>query len=464
MNRGVQFLYDHSPVALQNAMLTAYGFHLKRVRYGARHRELLGDLEQSQWLGAEAMAAFQRERLTGIVRHARLSTEFYANLPEMDAVDAVSLRSLPVVTKDMVQAAGVALIARQYHGQKLREIHTGGTTGKPLTIACVDETLQRNYAFFSRFQSWTGYRRGERVATFAGRNLVPPGQDDSGVYWRRNRAANTLLLSSYHISPRNLPGYARALSHFQPVLIDSYPSSLAPVAQYLLEQGDGSIRPRAIITSSETLDPEVRQLFERAFGCPVFDHYGAAEMAALITQCEKGTYHVNPEFGVVEILDEQGQPVAEGETGQMVATGFVNEVMPLIRYATGDLAVMGGQPCSCGRAFPSVERVIGRRDDVIVTPEGRRIGRLDPVFKVISGVFETQIVQTHRDRIRVDVVPAQGFRPEDADALKKELQRRVGQSMTVEVVQVAHIPRAKSGKLRTVVNLVDAARPAGEVR
>src|SRR5690606_36211484 len=156
------------------------------------------------------------------------------------------------------------------------------------------------------------------------------------------------LCSSYHIGADSVGAYADALAHWQPLYIDSYPSSLAPIARHPLATGGTRNRPRAVITSSETPAPDVRADIAAAFACPVFDHYGAAEMAAFITQCRAGAYHVNADYGVVEVIKD-GRPVRAGETGEIVATGFINPVMPLIRYATGDLAVRGDRsPCACG--------------------------------------------------------------------------------------------------------------------
>jgi phenylacetate-CoA ligase len=286
---------------------------------------------------------------------------------------------------------------------------------------------------------------------FAGRLLMPPNPKRP-VYWRWNWAANTVLFSSYHLSPDTMPLYAGALERFQPDLIDTYPSSLVPLARFLDREGRTTIRPRAIITSSETLLPQDRALIERAFRCRVYDHYGAAEMAAFISQCERGCYHVNPEFGIVEVVVGE-RPALPGETGEMVATSFVNPVMPLIRYVTGDLAVAGQGECGCGRAFPVVDRVIGRADDVVVTPDGRRVGRLDPVFKAIDNVYETRIVQDAADHLRVEVVPTVGFAAAERERLVAELRARVGPSMGIEVVEVVAIPRTARGKLQTVVRL-----------
>ena len=223
-----------------------------------------------------------------------------------------------------------------------------------------------------------------------------------------------------------------------------------------MDRGIGDIRPRTIITSSETLTSEARALLERAFGCQVFDHYGGGEMVALITQCERGAYHVNPEFGLVELLRD-GRPVAPGETGEIVATGFINPVMPLIRYATGDWAVWGSEACPCGRAFPTVASIEGRRDDVLVTPDGRLIGRLDPIFKKVSSLWETRIIQDRPDHVRVEVVvTGDGLGPDEEASLTRELALRLGPAMHIDLVRVPCIPRTQAGKFRAVINLVAA--------
>jgi phenylacetate-CoA ligase len=203
----------------------------------------------------------------------------------------------------------------------------------------------------------------------------------------------------------------------------------------------------------------VRELIEQAFQAKVFDHYGAAEMAALVTQCEAGSYHVNPEFGIVEILRD-GEPVAPGESGDLVATGFINPVMPLIRYGTGDTAIQGDGGCPCGRAFPTLLGIEGRRDDVLITPEGRRIGRLDPIFKSVTSLHETRIVQDAADHVRVEMVLHADLAPVEEASLRRELGNRLGPSIKVDLVRVSHLPRTARGKLRAVVNEMDLHAPS----
>lgn len=445
--------YAGAPVWMQNLLVSAYGARLRRLRYGETGHETLAWLRKSQWMPSGEMREYQMSALTETVARAASDVPFYRQrgLEGIDFESFEQLQEIPILTKSEVQRADRELISRAHSARRLTEVHTGGTTGKPLAIYCDSETLQRNYAFFTRFKEWAGIYDGSRVATFAGRTVVPPGAGEP--YWRHNRAANTLLFSSYHISQATLPSYVKALADFGPSLIDSYPSSIEPIARYILNEGITDVRPRAVITSSETLFPAVRSLVSRAFDCRVFDHYGGAEMAALVAQCEHGTYHVAPEFGVVEVI-ANGRQVAPGERGEIVATGFINPVMPLIRYATGDYAVLGNGDCSCGRTGQTLSRIEGRMDDVIITPEGFLVGRLDPIFKAISSLHETRIVQDSLDHVRVEIVVVGTFTAQMERELTGQLRARLGNSMRIDIVCVPRIERTASGKLRTTVNLV----------
>ena len=450
-------VYFSLPTWLQNVLISAYGYHLKRVRYGRAQQRIVRELLASQWLAETELRQLQLAKLSWLVQYARKTVPLYSARAMPDQIgDLGDVQQIPVLQKKDLQGDRGYLVSSAFRG-KFEEVHTGGTTGTPLTIYCSRAVLKRNYAFFARFREWAGVPLGSRTATFAGRTIVPPDQQEP-PFWRWNLASNTLLLSSYHISRATVPAYVGALEKFGPDVIDSYPSALEPIARYMIESGRQGVRPGAIITSSETLMPDVRALFEEAFQCKVFDHYGAAEMAALITQCEAGSYHVNPEFGYLEILKD-GETARPGEVGEIVATGFVNPVMPLIRYATGDLASWREGDCECGRHFPMVEKLMGRMDDVITTPDGRLIGRLDPIFKAVSTIQEAQIIQDRKDRVRVQLV-ATDLPAQEAERLRQELQNRLGPEMTVDISCVNAIPRTERGKLRTVVNLVGRSTPA----
>jgi phenylacetate-CoA ligase len=446
-------LYHKSPVWLQTLGLGVYGGYLRYLRYGRLHSSTLRRLMETQWLDGDAIQTLQLTELNALLRLARSSAIYErAGLPDHDLESLADLEQLPFVKKAELRRPKLEVVPAGLARSARHVIHTGGTTGTPLKVYCTRQALQRNYAFFERFKSWTGFQRGDRVATFAGRSLIAAGQS-TPPYWRTNHAARTRLFSSYHLGPATATLYLKALREWGPQLIDSYPSNLELLARHILSGGGPRVSPRAIVTSSETLTPGARATIESAFDCRILDYYGSAEMAALITQCTAGSYHVNPEFGVVELIKD-GRQAQVGEVGEIVATGFTNPATPLVRYRTGDAAVRVRGSCSCGRAFPVLERIIGRMDDVIVTPDGRHVGRLDPIFKAVEGILETQIVQDRADHLRIEVVPGPDYREAAAVGLINALKQRVGSDMIIDVELVQSIPRTAAGKRRTVVNLI----------
>jgi len=456
----LESIYNHSPILLQNYYLFLYGANLKRLRFGKEFRVKLEQLNNSQFYTAHELQSLQEFHLTRLLGYIFEYVPYYRAISKNIGVNPVGMnawnafKSIPVTTKEHVKDRPSMFLSTYYKRKNLKIIHTSGTTGTPLDIFTTKSAVQMNYAFFSRFLGWAGVRYDDPSATFAGRMIIPSHQK-SPPYWRKNISMNNTLFSSYHLSESSLPAYIRELEREKVTYIDSYPSSIYTIAQYINYRSiEHAIRPKAIITSSETLHDHQRQAIETAFGCKVYDQYGSAEMSAFICQCEEGKYHINPEYGIVEVLDKDGKPVPTGTPGRLVCTGFLNYGMPLIRYDLGDTVVLSDQQCRCGRHFPVVESILGRTDDLIVTPSGRTIGRLDPVFKGLSFIRETQIVQEAYDRITVNLVKDAGFSDDTANALKKELSRRIGDEVNISIRIVEYIPRTNAGKFRSVISKV----------
>jgi phenylacetate-CoA ligase len=446
-------VYFRSPLAVQNVLTSLYGLRLRRERYGGGFSSYLRDLMATQWLDAGQLAALQTRLLRDLLAQVAGSTPFYRELgvrPE-DITSLEDLRHFPLLSKRRVREEQQIFVNPAIARRHLTSVHTSGTTGAPLTVVLTKEARRRNYAFFARSKLWAGVGLGDRSVTFAGRVFVPPGATRP-PFWRSNWFCRNTLFSSYHLSAATSEAYFEAMKALQPALIDSYPSSVYILARYMAEKGLTGIRPKAIITSSETLLQHQRQLVEAIFGCRVFDQYGSAEQVAFICQCEHGSYHVNPEYGVVELLDARGRPVRQGEVGEITATGFTNQAMPLIRYRTGDMAAWGDRPCNCGRHSSTVTQIEGRQDDLLVTVDGRLVGRLDPVFKgVDSTIAAAQIVQEDYGRIVLRLERGPRYKEADGMSVVAEIKKRLGQEMDVTLEYPEHIARGPGGKFRAVI-------------
>lgn len=453
-------VYNYSPIFFQNIMTSVYGYKLHRQRYGGNNRQYTRGLQRSEFETEEFLKELQKKELSKLVCHAYDTTEYYRNLFDKlglkpnDVNTMEDLGKIPFLTKEEIRKDPRAFVSKSFKKRELFNLYTSGTTGTPLTVYSDFESRRKNYAFFNRVRSWRNIKLGDKRVTFGGRIIIPQRQKQL-PYWRYDLSENNLLMSSYHMAPSNMAHYYKKTVEFQPIEIRGYPSSIYNLALYIQENGLSGIRPKAVFTTAETLFESIRNTIESALQCRITDTYGCTEMAFYVTQCEYGTYHAHPEYGIVETVDEKGCSV-KGQPGHLVCTSFVNYAMPLIRYRIGDTVAWGDEKCPCGRQFPVVKEIVGRTDDLIVTPEGRRVGRLDPIFKGGLGIRESQIVQTSRDEIVVKIVKSETYSEEDIVFLSDQLKKRIGPSMRIKFEFLPRIERDENGKFRSVVSLVES--------
>src|SRR5262249_24189553 len=330
---------------------------------------------------------------------------------------------------------------------------TLGTTGRPLSIYSTRATLVRHYALFeARVRRWHGVSRAEPWAILGG-HLVVPRSRKAPPFWVRNKPLNHLALSSYHVSASAAPAYATELAGYAPSHLVTLPSSGALLAAECLVAGI-PLPKLAVFSASEVLLDSQRALLSSAFGCAARNTYGMVEMAAAASECAEGSLHAWPDEGLVEILEDgTDAPLLPGKSGRLIATGLLNEDMPLIRYDTGDRATPSESPCRCGRRLPVRERVEGRSQDLVVTRDGRRIWYWSPVFYGLP-VVQGQIFQESLDSIRARVVTSGPFGEPEKQQLVYRIRLRLGVAAQVSVETGPELPRTAGGRVRPVISLV----------
>lgn len=459
MNKALEKIYYKSPIFIQNLMTSIYGYKLYRERYVGKHDQYLKELLESQWYSQEGIDNLVNEKFINTLRYAINHVPYYKNLVKDGIIDfnlikdSSDINKLPILSKELLRENTNLFISDEFEENELIKINTSGTTGKTLRIYVDKNSRRYSYAFYTRLKIWAGINAKSKSITFAGRTIVSP-DSNKPPFWRTNPAWNNYLFSSYHLSPDNMRHYVAKIKRIQPYYIDSYPSSIYAIAKYMIDNNINGIHPKAIITSSETLLDSQRNVIEEVFKCPIFDQYGCAEQVVFISQCEKGTYHINPEYGIVELLKDDGTPASPGEQGRLICTGFTNRAMPLFRYDIGDTAVLSEKKCNCGRNYPVIEKIIGRTDDILIMKDGRRVGRLDPVFKGLISIKEAQIIQEDYDNVTLKIVPGKNYNENDARVVISELKKRLGNEVNIRVEIASEIKRTSSGKYRAVITKI----------
>ena len=463
-------IYHKLPYPAKVLAASARGRYLNQWRYSADTEPMVAEyLARDRW-SADQWRTWREERLAFVLRRAAADVPYYREQwarrrAAGDRASVELLESWPVLTKEALRAAPRAFLADDCDPKDMFYEHTSGTTGKPLHIWLSRETVRAWFALFeARARRWYGIDRHDRWAILGGQ-LIAPVERERPPFWVWNMGLNQLYLSAYHLGPENIAAYVTAMKKHEVRYLLGYPSGLYRLAREILDQKLDAPRLRVAIGNAEPLLDHQRQAIAAAFDCPARETYGMAEIAAAAGDCEQGRLHVWPEAGHIEIFsDTAGELVAAGQAGRLIATGLLNADMPLVRYETGDRATMAGEGCACGRSLPVLQAIEGRVDDVVITRDGRHIGRLDPVFKADLPILEAQIIQEDWDVLRVLYVPTAAYTAADGAALVRRIHDRTGEQMNVTLEAVTAVPRTANGKFRAVVSRVGGILPPGEVK
>lgn len=464
-------LFHRLPPCGRDFAASAHGFYLRCRRYGPETDRLVAEAREREHWSPERLQQWQYAQTAELLGKAAELVPYYREHWQRrraggDRSSTSLLSNWPLLRKEQVRRTPEAFVMEGAANPHFRIEHTSGTTATPLRLWVSRETDRRWYACMeARWRGWYGLSRRDRWGILGGQ-LVAPIEQKKPPFWVWNAGLNQLYLSSYHLAPETCAAYVKALRQHRLVYLWGYASALCNLAAMIAQQGLEAPQYKVVISNAEPLFAHQRELISKVFGCAVRDTYGMSEFVGGASECDHGKLHLWPEAGVVEVLaDESDEPVPWGTVGRLVCTGLTNQQMPLIRYEVGDRGAIAppDHRCACGRTLPILLSVEGRSDDVILTADGRRIGRLDPVFKSDMPIREAQVIQESLDHIRLLVVPGEGFSPSTERHLAGALQERVGR-VRIEVKLVTAIPRSANGKFRAVISRVKPSELAQRKR
>jgi phenylacetate-CoA ligase len=397
------------------------------------HQLFLDSLRATQWYDADKLLSFQLPQIERMCRHAASATSAYAERlrPLFRFGDSQSgkfrferWRDIPILTRRDL-ATNIDAFTASSTPEATGAVRTGttsGSTGTPLAYRastlmdiasiCQNERVYEEHDF-DLFPPFASIRLDPEA-------IYPEGKRRKG--WSRSAPSGELGVLNLHTPVEQQLAW---LKEFKPTHLHVYPSVLEPLIE--ANAIDEPLRFERVMTFSEVLSPETRRAAEAAFDCKVVDCYGCNEGGFIAWQCpvHETVMHIAAESNFVELLDEQGEPVAQGELGRVVLTSLHNFAMPLIRYDVGDLAAFG-PPCSCGRGLPALSRIAGRTHSVFILPGGRRLvpDARDLAFFEFIPMRQFQFVQHTLNDFELRYVPAHDGRETDPAGLLAHLRRR----------------------------------------
>src|SRR5947209_12164207 len=367
-------------------------------------------------------------------------------LRERFGVELESLSEQPFTTKADLRDAYPFGMLRVPRDECVRIHASSGTRGKATIVAYTANDLSIWADCCARAIAAAGAGPGTRVHIAYGYGLFTGGL---GLHYGAERLGCTVVPASGGNTPRQ----AQLLEDLGAEILCCTPSYALAIADHVSEPA--RLNLRAGVFGAEPWTEGLREAIEGALGLAAFDIYGLSEVMGpgVSAECLEGREgaHVNEDHFLVEVVDPQsGQPLPDGQVGELVFTTLTKEALPLLRYRTGDLASLTREPCACGRTFARMSRVLGRTDDMLII-RGVNVfpSEIERALLSVGGLAPHYRIVVERPR-RLDELTVQVEGAIDAAPVRAQLERALGLSARVEIVEPGSIPRSEGKALRVL--------------
>jgi phenylacetate-CoA ligase len=426
----------------------------RRLTLGQGFYEDLKKLRITERMTKEELTAIQEKLLRSVISHSYRTVPFYHNLMKSkglspsDINNISDLSRLPIITKGDLRNSldsSRSIESDKYLPGKAK---TSGSTGKPFEFILDQRNREMEYAAVWRHLSWAGIEDLDcRIASFRG-DFV--SRIDSERLWRFEFSSKELVFNSYQLGRENVKSMIDRLNDFKPQLIRGYPHNLFCLSKIAHDNGyQLQFRPVAIQTSSEYLTESMRGVIEEYFSCRISDWYSQSEYVVSMGQCECGKYHLTDEKGILTTLEDSWG------NEKIIGTSLYNYSMPFINYEIGDIIGMDGNQCDCGRKLTPITSILGRLNDILLTPDGRAIsgGGMDHyikhqiTFKMSNIPDYLKINQYDRYNYSIELFFSRGSSDDDIDAFISGLKKLIGADINIKVVHLSQMPETNKWKI-----------------
>lgn len=360
------------------------------------------------------------------------------------------LNKLPFLTKDIVRANFNELKATNLPKARFGMNSTSGSSGSNFYFHTDRLFAPISKALTLRRYNWMN------SSIFAKEFVIWGARWDikrnSFLNSLRNTIKNRTLVSGYELSDDKILYIYEGLLNERPEILKSYPSILYKMAE-VFERNDLCYSPKAITIGGEKLYDFQRLYIEKVFKTKIFDYYGSRDVPGIAQNCDRFEgLHVFMENLILEVIDENGFPIEDGE-GELAVTLLHNYAMPLIRYKIGDRArITKNNKCSCGRGLHLIDEIIGRTFELIEFPNGNRVGGTfwSLLLRSVPGVKDFQVVQNQKNHIEIKYVPENFENDIDFGIISSRIREYGGADLKIDYELVEKLESNEAGKIQFV--------------
>jgi phenylacetate-CoA ligase len=417
-------------------------------------------MDDSQWWSPEKLEKYRLERLRSLLVKVGKNVPYYRdcfsslgfNPQEINSL--ADLQKLPLLTKAIIRAEGDRMKSDIAKG--LARFNTGGSSGEPLIFFIGTERVSHDVAAKWRATRWWNVDNGDPEIVVWGSPIELGTQDR--VRAIRDKFMRTELMPAFQMSETNLDQFVARIRERRPKMLFGYPSAISHIAAHAKKRGItlNDLGVKVVFCTSERLYDHQREAISSAFACPVANGYGGRDAGFIAHECPAGGMHITAEDIIVEIIDENGTIQPSGIAGEIVVTHLATSDFPFIRYRTGDIGRLGTGRCDCGRGLPLLTEIQGRSTDFVIASDGTAMHGLALIYilRDMPAVKAFKVVQESIEQTEVFLVTDASFDATMTEKIVREFQKRLGNSVRININITDSIPPEKSGKYRYIVSHV----------
>lgn len=443
--------YEEIPTPILNmigAVGNQFGYGL---RYGKSFSKVYEELRKTEFFSEEELDNIVKEKLIEQIKYAYKYVPYYRenyNENDVKTMDSLSdIERFPFIDKEIVKSNEDQFISDKFKKSELIQKKTSGSTGMPLAIYMNKDTTLKEWAFVVHIWERIGF------TSKSSRILMREIEDKNKGICYFDGLKNELRIDISNMTPENMEIYCKAIERYKPDYIHGYPSATLQLCKFIEKRGIKH-QFKGVLPSSEGMSKEEVNYIKRVLNCPCLYFYGHTERLVMAGQCEcSECYHVEPLYGYCELIDKNGEVIREeGKTGEIVATGFCNTGMPLIRYKTGDLAEWSLKKCSCGRNYKLLKKLEGRTTEYLVDCNNNKISLTAFRYSFYEQhVNSFQFYQDEPGKVFVRIIPEEDFTELDKRNILKTLEEDCDSQIEFCIEKVKSISKKKSGKRELII-------------
>lgn len=425
------------------------------IRYGKDFTKVRNQLKKTEFLSKDDLDQVVLDKLISMINyayeHVPYYKENYAKCNVSQFHNFADIEKLPMIDKTIVKDHTEEFVSDCYSKEHLIKKYTSGSTGTPLGIYMDKETTLKEWAFVVHIWERIGFTHK------SSRLIMREIDDKSKKQCYFDPIKNELRIDISAMTDDMMEKYCVAIEKYKPDFIHGYPSATILLCQYLEKNGPLKHKFKGVLPSSEGMTEDELKYIKKVLQCPVLSFYGHTERLVIAGQCEESNaYHVEPLYGYCELVDNEGNPINEyGVTGEIVATGFCNSAMPLIRYKTGDLAQWGEECEACGRHYRVLKKLEGRVTEYLVDNKENKIPLTSLRYTFYDQHIKAfQFYQEVPGEVSFRYIKESGFSDSDMEYIVKTLTDDANGKIKFELVEVNDISKKKSGKRELIIQKV----------